>query len=82
MTNEIAFKNRGAALEVAKLLLDNDYVVMLSSEEDFTILNYEWAEYGDRNDVVFMSKDAYYTEQDEMCKSCREEGRCDVDTEN
>lgn len=82
MTNELVFTTREVAIEVAKILLDENYVVMLSNEEELTILNYEWSEWGDRNDVVFMSKDAYYTEQDEMCKSCREEESCDVDTEN
>lgn len=77
MTNEIAFKNRETALEVAKILLDEDYVVMLSSEEDLTILNYEWAEYGDRNGVVFISLDQYDKELTEMCKNCGEERMCD-----
>lgn len=59
MTNELAFQSREAALEVAKLLLKEDYIVMLSTEENLTILNYEWEEYGDRNDVVFMDRETF-----------------------
>lgn len=76
MINEIAFKSRETAFEVAKILLDEDYVVMLSSEEDLTILNYEWAECGDRNDVVFMRVDEYEDELEQMCKECKKEGGC------
>lgn len=61
--NEIVFKNHNKGLEVAKALLDEDYVVMLSYEEQFLVLNYEWSERGaDRNDVVFMRRDEYEEE--------------------
>ena len=39
------------------MLLDEDYVVLLSYEEQLLIVNYEWSEHkADRNDVVFMSQ--------------------------
>ena len=61
--NEIVFKNYNKGLEVAKALLDEDYVVMLSYEEQLLVLNYEWSERGaDRNDVVFMRRDEYEEE--------------------
>ncbi len=61
--NEIAFKNHKNGLIVAKALLDEDYVVMLSYEEQLLIINYEWSERGaDRNDVVFMRRDEYEEE--------------------
>lgn len=61
--NEIVFKNHDKGLEVAKALLDEDYVIMLSYEEQLLVLNYEWSERGaDRNDVVFMRRDEYEEE--------------------
>lgn len=61
--NEIVFKNHDKGLEVAKALLDEDYVVMLSYEEQLLVLNYEWSERGaDRNDVVFMQRYKYEEE--------------------
>lgn len=73
--NEIVFKNHNKGLEVAKALLDEDYVVMLSYEDQFLIVNYEWSEHGaDRNDVVFMSRYEYDKEIDRLCKEAYEEG--------
>lgn len=58
---EIALKDRNSALEVASKLLDAGYVVMLSREEQLTIIDYNWASpIADRNDFVFMSKDTYH----------------------
>ena len=62
MRQEIAFKDHNNALEVAKRLLDESYVVMLSREEDLLILNYEYAENANRNEIVFMSRDVYEEE--------------------
>ena len=67
MKNEIAFKNHSRGLGVAKALLDEGNVVMLSYEEEFLILNWEFSEHGaDRNDVVFMRRDEYEEEFDEQ----------------
>ena len=40
------------------MLLDEGKVVMLSYEEEFLVLNWEWCEsdYADRNEVVFMPR--------------------------
>ncbi len=60
MRNELAFKNHSRGLGVAKALLDEGNVVMLSYEEEFLILNWEFSEHGaDRNDVVLMRRDEY-----------------------
>ena len=65
--NEIVFNNHEKGLEVAKALLDEDYVVMLSYEEQLLVVNYEWSENGaDRNDVVFMSRYEYNEELNEL----------------
>lgn len=59
MAKELVFANREAACEVAKLLLDECYVVMLSREEEFYILNFEYSENCDRNNIVFMSREDF-----------------------
>lgn len=57
--HEIAIKNKEKALEVLGTLVDEEYCVMFSREEDLYIINYEYSEYSDRNNVVFMSKDEF-----------------------
>lgn len=58
--NEIAFKDHNRGLEVAKALLDESYVVLLSYEENLLIVNYEWSACNaDRNDVIFMPYDEF-----------------------
>ena len=67
MKNEIVFKNHSRGLGVAKALLDEGNVVMLSYEEEFLILNWEFSEHGaDRNDVVLMRRDEYEERFDEQ----------------
>ena len=56
---QLVFKTWRDAITVAKTLMQNDYVVMLSYEEEFTILNAVWSAGCDRNDVVFMSRDHF-----------------------
>lgn len=59
MANELAFFNEDEALQVAAILMRNDYCVLLSKEEDLTIINYEYSQYSDRNDVVFMNAEEF-----------------------
>ena len=67
MENEIAFTDYNRGFDVAKALLDEGYIVMLSYEEEFLILNYEFSEHGaDRNDVVLMRRDEYEERLDEQ----------------
>ena len=59
MKNELAFASEDSATTVARILMNEDYVVMLSKEENLTIVNFEYSQYSDRNGVVFMSRDEY-----------------------
>ena len=61
--NEIVFLNHEKGLEVAKALLNENYVVLLSYKKNLLILNYELSECGaDRSDIVFMSRNEYEEE--------------------
>lgn len=53
--NEIAIKKDDfiAAQDIVSGLLRNDYVVMLSREENLIIINYEWVPGASRSGVVF-----------------------------
>ena len=42
--------------EIVEILVRNNYVVMVSKEEDLFIINYLWEERSDRNNVVFMDR--------------------------
>lgn len=54
--NELVFDSYEAAIYVAMILLKySHYVVMLSREEQLWIVNYQYSERCNRNDVVFMS---------------------------
>lgn len=66
MKNELAFNSKKDALEVAAILMRNDYCVLLSKEDDLTVLNYEYSQYCDRNDVVFMSAEEFDSKYYEM----------------
>lgn len=59
---ELVFRTWSDAVTVARVLMQNDYVVMLSCEEELVILNAVWSKNCDRNDVVFMSRD-YFDER-------------------
>ena len=61
-SGEITCRSRGVATTLADVLLDEDYVVMISREEDLYIVDYIWSQRGaDRNDVVFMDRDEFDT---------------------
>ena len=68
-SNEIAVHSAADALKIAEVLAndENNYCVLISREEDLWIINYVWARYADRNEVVFMSRDDYEDE----CEICR-----------
>lgn len=60
---EIAFKNHTNALETAKALLNEGYVVLLSKEEELMILNYSWSpNHANRNDVIFRNREDFEDE--------------------
>ena len=57
--NEIAVKNFDDALKFVDILLANEYVIMISKEENLYIINYIWSVRGsDRNDVCFQDREA------------------------
>jgi len=64
MKNELVFNTLEEAWAVAKVLMDNNYIVMLSKENLMIILNYEWSPCGDRNYIVFGSVDDYVETKD------------------
>ena len=70
MEHEIALHDKETALKIANILVDDEYVVMISREEDLYIVNYLYAQYSDRNYVVFMDKDDFDTD---YCKITDEE---------
>lgn len=59
MKDEIAVHDKEVALKIIDLLVDQDYVVMLSREEDLYIINYLYSQYSDRNDVVFIDREEF-----------------------
>lgn len=60
MPNELAFETAEAAFEtVRQMLTSGHYVVMLSREEQLWIVNYEYSDLNDRNDMVFMRRDEF-----------------------
>ena len=69
MKDEIAVQDKEVALKIIDLLVDQDYVVMLSREENLYIINYLYSKYSDRNDVVFIDREEfdmkYYQIEDE-----------------
>lgn len=79
MKNELVFKNHDNGFKVAKMLLDEGDVVMLSYEEELLILNWEWSEHGaDRNDVVLMRRDEYDELEDKLCDDIFTDLRKDI----
>lgn len=61
-TSYLAISNRDDALKIASMLIDNDYAVMLTTEEDLTIINYVnccCSSHFARNDVVFMHREDF-----------------------
>lgn len=67
MKNELTFKDHENGMAVARMLLEEHYVVMLSFEEELLVVNYEWSHCSDRNDIVFMRKDEYEELEDKIC---------------
>lgn len=60
MKNEIVFESCENCMEVARILVEEANVVLISREEDLWILNFIYSEHSDRNDVVFMSQEECY----------------------
>lgn len=75
-SEELVFASYDDAATVAKILLENEYVVMLSREENFYVINWVWSKHSDRNDVAFMGIDVLDTRYIEVVED--EQDRADV----
>lgn len=64
--NEIAIRNKEAAMRVVSCLVEEEYCVMLSREEDLYIIDFEYSEYSDRNNVIFMSREDFEQKFEEI----------------
>jgi hypothetical protein len=64
--NEIAIRNKEAAMRVVSCLVEEEYCIMLSREEDLYIIDFEYSEYSDRNNVVFMSREDFEQKFEEI----------------
>ena len=65
----IAVHDYDQACALAKILMDNDYVVMLSIEEQLYIVSAIWSEHhANRNDVVFMDRYGFEEKYVEVMK--------------
>lgn len=65
MKNEIAFKSCENCMQVARILVEENQVVLISKEENLWILNFEYSHNSNRNDVIFMTQDEFYNAMNE-----------------
>lgn len=66
--NEIAVSDKESAMKIANILVDEEYCVMLSREEDLYIIDFEYSEFSDRNNVVFMNREDFEQKFEEIIK--------------
>ena len=66
MKNELAFKSCDNCMAVARILVEERNVVLISREENLWILNFEYSHNSNRNDVVFMSQEEFYEQYEEQ----------------
>lgn len=66
--NEIAVSDKEAAMKIANILVDEEYCVMLSREEDLYIIDFEYSEFSDRNNVIFMDRGTFEQKFKEIVK--------------
>lgn len=72
--NEIVVNDIEDAFKIAKHLIKNDYVVMISHEYVSYVVNFIWSERGaDRNDVIFRDRGDFEYEEDEEIEKIRKE---------
>ena len=68
---ELVFETPDAAFEtVRQMLTRGHYIVMLSREEQFWIVNYQYSDTCSRNDVVFMSREDF---EEKFCEVAKDE---------
>ena len=66
--NEIAVSDKESVMKIANILVDEEYCVMLSREEDLYIINFEYSEYSDRNNIIFMDRPSFEQRFKEIIK--------------
>lgn len=66
--NEITVSDKESAMKIANILVDEEYCVMLSKEEDLYIIDFEYSEFSDRNNVVFMNREDFEQRFKEIIK--------------
>ena len=66
--NEISVSDKESAMKIANILVDEEYCVMLSREEDLYIIDFEYSEFSDRNNVVFMNREDFEQKFKEIIK--------------
>ena len=71
--NELSVNTFEEAMAIQKILVNNDYAVMITKEENLYIVNYVWSNLSDRNDVVFRNRSDFIYEEDEEIKKLRQE---------
>lgn len=58
-----------AAANLQKILLDEGYAVMITTEEQFWCVNWVWTErFSDRNEVIFINRSEYECDWDAFVK--------------
>lgn len=55
----ITVKSYAEAARLSKILLENQYVVMIGREEKLWTINWLYSELSDRNDVVFINREDF-----------------------
>lgn len=66
--NEIAVSDKESAMKIANILVDEEYCVMLSREEALYIIDFEYSEFSDRNNVIFMNREDFEQKFEEIIK--------------
>lgn len=74
---EIVIDSHEDVSELARILLDNGYAVLLTKEDNLTIINYIWVKdlncnEANRNNVVFCSREDMYEYEEAIIKEIRD----------
>lgn len=80
---EIVIDSHEDVAELARILLDNGYAVLLTREEDLTIINYIWAEgyncnEANRNNIVFCTREDMYEYEKAIIEERRDDRNSDA----
>ena len=68
-SDALTFSTFEEAAAVQKILVENGYCVLMSREEHLWLLNWVWTSTpADRNEVIFISREVYESEEWEWLK--------------